>query len=143
MHAHHADHSVPARPPDTVRDALDIGFGFVKAISKLPLECKSAPGFVVNRILAPYMGEAMALAEEGVGLATIDKAAVRFGMPMGPIELVDSVGLDVVLHSSKVLGADMDSPVAKRLKELVDAGHLGRKSGRGFFTYGGKDMYGG
>ena len=56
-------------------------------------------------------------------------------MPMGPIELVDSVGLDVVLHSSKVMGADMDSPVAKRLKELVDAGHLGRKSGQGFYVW--------
>jgi 3-hydroxyacyl-CoA dehydrogenase/enoyl-CoA hydratase/3-hydroxybutyryl-CoA epimerase len=123
------------RCEDTTREALDIGFGFVKTIAKLPLECKSAPGFVVNRILAPYMGEAMALAEEGVALATIDKSAVAFGMPMGPVELADSVGLDVALHVSKVLGADMDSAGLQRLSSMVDAGNLGRKSGQGFYKW--------
>ncbi len=123
------------RCEDTARDALDIGFGFVKSIGKLPLECKSAPGFVVNRILAPYMGEAMALAEEGVALPVIDKAAVAFGMPMGPVELVDSVGLDVALHVSKVLGASMDSAGILRLSAMVDAGNLGRKSGKGFYEW--------
>ncbi len=123
------------RCEDTTREALDIGFGFVKTIGKLPLECKSAPGFVVNRILAPYMGEAMALAEEGVALATIDKSAVAFGMPMGPVELADSVGLDVALHVSKVLGADMDSAGLQRLSSMVDAGNLGRKSGQGFYKW--------
>lgn len=123
------------RCEDTARDALDIGFGFVKAIAKLPLECKSAPGFVVNRILAPYMGEAMALAEEGVPLAAIDAAAVAFGMPMGPVELVDSVGLDVALHVSKVLGGSMNSAGLKTLSDKVDAGNLGRKSGQGFYAW--------
>jgi 3-hydroxyacyl-CoA dehydrogenase/enoyl-CoA hydratase/3-hydroxybutyryl-CoA epimerase len=123
------------RCADTQRDALDIGFGFVKGISKLPLECKSAPGFVVNRILAPYMGEAMALAEEGVGLAAIDKAAVDFGMPMGPVELVDSVGLDVALHVSKVLGSSMDAGGIEKLSRMVAAGDLGRKSGKGFYDW--------
>ena len=123
------------RCDDTVRDALDIGFGFVKGISKLPLECKSAPGFVVNRILAPYMGEAMALAEEGVAPPAIDKAAVAFGMPMGPVELVDSVGIDVALHVSKVLGASMDSAGIQRLSAMVEAGNLGRKTGRGFYEW--------
>jgi len=123
------------RCEDTLREALDIGFGFVKGISKLPLECKSAPGFVVNRILAPYMGEAMALAEEGVALPAIDKAAVAFGMPMGPVELVDSVGLDVALHVSKVLGASMDSAGIQRLSAMVEAGDLGRKSGKGFYEW--------
>lgn len=123
------------RCDDTARDALDIGFGFVKGISKLPLECKSAPGFVVNRILAPYMGEAMALAEEGVALPAIDKAAVAFGMPMGPVELVDSVGIDVALHVSKVLGASMDSAGIQRLSAMVEAGNLGRKTGRGFYEW--------
>ena len=123
------------RCADTERDALDIGFGFVKGISKLPLECASAPGFVVNRILAPYMGEAMALAQEGVALPAIDRAAVDFGMPMGPVELVDSVGLDVALHVSKVLGSSMDAGGLDRLGEMVEAGHLGRKSGRGFYEW--------
>ncbi|MDJ0938935.1 MAG: 3-hydroxyacyl-CoA dehydrogenase NAD-binding domain-containing protein [Woeseiaceae bacterium] len=123
------------RCDDTTADALDIGFGFVKAISKLPLECASAPGFVVNRILAPYMAEAMALAEEGVALPEIDKAAERFGMPMGPIELIDSVGIDVALGVSNVLGKAMNRPVPGRLAEMVEAGKLGRKSGEGFYTW--------
>ena len=89
------------RCEDTDQDALDTGFAFVKGIGKLPLECLSSPGFVVNRILAPYMAEAMHLAEAGVPLVDIDKAAEEFGMPMGPVELIDSVGLDVALHVSK------------------------------------------
>ncbi|MCZ6771156.1 MAG: 3-hydroxyacyl-CoA dehydrogenase NAD-binding domain-containing protein, partial [Proteobacteria bacterium] len=123
------------RCEDTASAALDIGFGFVKRIGKLPLQCNSAPGFVVNRILAPYMGEAMALAEEGVALAAIDEAAVAFGMPMGPVELVDSVGLDVALHVSKVLGSSMNSTGLERLARMVEAGDLGRKSGRGFYEW--------
>lgn len=123
------------RCQDTARATLDIGISFVKDIRKLPLECKSAPGFVVNRILAPYMSEAVALAEEGVTLPAIDKAAVDFGMAMGPIELVDSVGLDVALDVSKILGASMKSVEFERLATMVDAGHLGRKSGKGFYEW--------
>jgi len=120
---------------DTDPAALDIGFAFVKGIDKLPLECKSSPGFVVNRILAPYMAEAMHLAEEGVPLVEIDRAAERFGMPMGPVELVDSVGIDVALHVSRVLGAAMNRPVPAGLEQMVAKGHLGRKSGQGFYQW--------
>jgi len=123
------------RCADTEQDALDIGFGFVKGIGKLPLECRSSPGFVVNRILAPYMAEAMELAEAGVPLAEIDRAAEAFGMPMGPVELVDSVGIDVALHVSKVLGAAMNRPVPQKLADMVEAGQLGRKSGQGFYRW--------
>ena len=123
------------RCDDTDSDALDIGFAFTKGIGKLPLECSSAPGFVVNRILAPYMSEAMHLAEEGVPLAEIDKAAVEFGMPMGPVELADSVGLDVGLHVSKVLGAALNRPVPETLQKMVDDGLLGRKSGQGYYRW--------
>lgn len=123
------------RCADTDQDALDIGFAFTKAIGKLPLECASAPGFVVNRILAPYMGEAMSLAEEGVPLAEIDKVAEAFGMPMGPIELADSVGLDVALHVAEVLGAGATRPIPKALQEMVDNGSLGRKSGQGYYRW--------
>jgi 3-hydroxyacyl-CoA dehydrogenase/enoyl-CoA hydratase/3-hydroxybutyryl-CoA epimerase len=123
------------RCDDTERDVLDSGFAFVKAIGKFPLECSSAPGFVVNRILAPYMTEAMHLVGSGVSLAAIDKVAVSFGMPMGPIELVDSVGLDVVLHVSKVLGTQLEGPVAEQMSAMVARGELGRKSGQGFYAW--------
>jgi 3-hydroxyacyl-CoA dehydrogenase/enoyl-CoA hydratase/3-hydroxybutyryl-CoA epimerase len=81
------------------------------------------------------MTEAMHLVSEGVPLSEIDKAAVVFGMPMGPIELVDSVGLDVVLHVSKVLGAQMEGPVPEKLVAMVEDGKLGRKSGQGFYEW--------
>ncbi|MDA0706883.1 MAG: 3-hydroxyacyl-CoA dehydrogenase NAD-binding domain-containing protein [Proteobacteria bacterium] len=123
------------RCDDSVQDVLDSGFAFVKAIGKFPLECASSPGFVVNRILAPYMTEAMHLLGSGVSLAAIDEVAVAFGMPMGPIELVDSVGLDVVLHVSKVLGTQMEGPVAEQMAAMVARGDLGRKSGQGFYTW--------
>ena len=123
------------RCEDTDQEALDIGFTFTKAISKLPLECMSSPGFVVNRILAPYMAEAMHLADEGVPLAVIDEAAMAFGMPMGPVELADSVGLDVALHVSKVLGAVMGRTGPASLQKMVDDGLLGRKSGQGYYRW--------
>ncbi len=123
------------RCDDTDQEALDTGFGFVKAIGKLPLECASSPGFVVNRILAPYMAEAMHLADDGVALADIDRAAENFGMPMGPVELADSVGLDVALGVSKVLGDAMGRPIPQKLVDMTEAGQLGRKSGQGFYRW--------
>jgi 3-hydroxyacyl-CoA dehydrogenase/enoyl-CoA hydratase/3-hydroxybutyryl-CoA epimerase len=123
------------RCDDVQQDVLDSGFGFVKQIGKFPLECASAPGFVVNRILAPYMTEAMHLLGAGVSLAAIDEVAMDFGMPMGPVELVDSVGLDVVLHVSKVLGTEMQGPAADRLTALIEKEQLGRKSGQGFYSW--------
>jgi 3-hydroxyacyl-CoA dehydrogenase/enoyl-CoA hydratase/3-hydroxybutyryl-CoA epimerase len=123
------------RCDDTQQDVLDAGFAFVKQISKFPLECASSPGFVVNRVLAPYMAQAMYLAESGIPLTAIDRAAEEFGMPMGPIELIDSVGLDVAMHVSKVLGAAFDREVPATLTEMVEKGHLGRKSGQGFYAW--------
>ena len=115
--------------------AVDTGLGFVRQISKLPLPCSSAPGFVVNRILAPYMAEAFDLYAEGVPLEKIDAAAEAFGMPMGPVELADNVGLDVALHVARILGGAFDRPIPNALEQQVAAGHLGRKSGRGFYEY--------
>lgn len=123
------------RCEDTRQEVLDAGFGFVKGIGKFPLECASSPGFVVNRILGPYMAEAMYLAEAGVPLTSIDQAAEEFGMPMGPIELIDSVGLDVAMHVSKVLGTAFDREVPGTLAEMVEKKHLGRKSGQGFYRW--------
>jgi len=123
------------RCEDTDREVLDVAFAFVKAIGKFPLECLSSPGFVVNRLLAPYMAEAMHLAESGVPLIAIDKAAEDFGMPMGPVELVDSVGIDVALNVSQVLGAAFGRQVPERLEKMVENKLLGRKSGQGFYTW--------
>ena len=123
------------RCDDTEQSVLDLGFAFTKRIGKLPLECNSSPGFVVNRILAPYMYEAMQLADEGIALENIDKAAVEFGMPMGPVELADSVGLDVALHVSKVLGKALGRPITSTLQTMVDDGLLGRKSGQGYYRW--------
>ena len=124
------------RCEDTDQESMDIGFAFTKGIGKFPLECKSSPGFVVNRVLAPYMGEAMAMAKDGVPLAAIDEAAVRFGMPMGPIELADSVGLDIAKHVAGILtqGTDRDMPPTD-IDDLVEQGRLGRKSGRGYYRW--------
>lgn len=124
------------RCEDTDQEAMDIGLAFTKGVGKFPLECKSSPGFVVNRVLAPYMGEAMAMAKEGVPLAAIDKAAVGFGMPMGPIELVDSVGLDIVQHVAEILtqGSDRETPPTD-VEDLVEQGRLGRKSGQGYYRW--------
>lgn len=123
------------RCDDTQQDVLDVGFAFVKGIGKFPLECASSPGFVVNRILAPYMAEAMIMVGEDVSLPAIDKVAVAFGMPMGPIELADSVGLDVVTHVSQVLGTQMEGPVAERISKMLEDGNLGRKTGQGFYEW--------
>jgi len=106
---------------------------FVRQIDKLPLPVKSAPGFLVNRVLAPYLMEAFRCVDEGLAPETVDEAALAFGMPMGPIELADTVGLDICVAVGKMLAPDATPP--KRLSELVAAGHLGRKSKRGFYDY--------
>jgi len=111
------------------------GLSLTRQIGKLPLPCRSHPGFLVNRILASYMAEALEMVREGVPLADIDQAAVDFGMPMGPIELMDSVGIDVALHVANILAPLAGRTVAPELQELVAAGRLGKKSGQGFYLY--------
>ena len=108
---------------------------FTGAIERLPLDVKSSPGFLVNRILMPYLIEAVKLAEEGVGITTIDQAATEFGMPMGPIELADSVGIDICLSVAEELSEPLHMDVPGKLRELVGQGQLGRKSGQGFYRY--------
>ncbi len=114
-----------------VEDAL----AFTRRLDKLPLPCRSSPGFAVNRVLMPYMTEAMLAADEGVPLALIDRAAVEFGMPMGPIELADTVGLDVASHVGKILAEAFGLPVPRGTAELLAAGQVGRKSGRGYYVW--------
>ena len=83
---------------------------FVRQIDKLPLPVKSAPGFLVNRVLAPYLMAAMRCVDEGIAPETVDEAALAFGMPMGPIELADTVGLDICVAVGKMLGDDVAPP---------------------------------
>ena len=106
---------------------------FVRRIDKLPLPVKSAPGFLVNRVLAPYLMAAMRAVDEGIARETVDEAALAFGMPMGPIELADTVGLDICVAVGKLLGGDSAPP--RELMKHVDAGQLGRKSGQGFYRW--------
>jgi 3-hydroxyacyl-CoA dehydrogenase/enoyl-CoA hydratase/3-hydroxybutyryl-CoA epimerase len=116
-------------------EVLQSAINFTRQIDKLPLPCKSAPGFVVNRILIPYMMEAMLLAEEGVPLALIDRAATEFGMPMGPIELADVVGLDVAMHVGRILADAFGKPAPSIVQRLVEQKKLGKKSGQGFYAW--------
>jgi 3-hydroxyacyl-CoA dehydrogenase/enoyl-CoA hydratase/3-hydroxybutyryl-CoA epimerase/3-hydroxyacyl-CoA dehydrogenase/enoyl-CoA hydratase/3-hydroxybutyryl-CoA epimerase/enoyl-CoA isomerase len=108
-----------------------------KRIGKSPIVVRDCPGFLVNRILFPYLNESLVLLEEGAEPRAIDKAAVAFGMPMGPITLNDLVGLDTSLYAGQVVNqAFADRAKDSRiLQELVAAGRLGQKSGAGFYSY--------
>ncbi|MBC8412419.1 enoyl-CoA hydratase/isomerase family protein [bacterium] len=108
---------------------------FAQKISRLPLPVKSTPGFLVNRILMPYMLEAVTMAEEGISPAEIDRAAVKFGMPMGPLLLADTVGLDICLHVAEIISEGIEMPVPEKLRAMTKKGNLGRKSGQGFYRY--------
>jgi len=119
----------------TRADACNTALAFTRAIDKLPLPCLSAPGFLVNRVLMPYLSEAMLVAQEGVPLAQVDAVAESFGMPVGPIELADTVGLDVCLHVGRILAAAFGRPAPDALTALVAAGKLGRKSGEGLYVW--------
>ncbi len=121
----------------TSGEARELAVAFTRRLDKLPIVCRSAPGFIVNRVLMPYLHEAMYLAQEGVSLPAIDVAATEFGMPVGPIELADVVGLDVAKDVGAIIAAELGrpAPAHPQLAELVAAGKLGRKSGAGFYTW--------
>ena len=106
---------------------------FVTAVKKLPLIVKSCPGFLVNRVLTPYMMGAVRRYAEGTPRDKIDQAALKFGMPMGPLELMDLVGLDIANKVGEQLGSG--SPEDNPLSRLVRAGKLGKKSGEGFYVW--------
>jgi len=108
---------------------------FCKAIDKLPVPVAGTPGFLVNRVLFPYMLEAATAYADGVPPAAIDKAAVKFGMPMGPIELIDTVGLDVAAGVGAELAPFLGLPIPASLAKPPEAGKRGKKDGQGLYKW--------
>jgi 3-hydroxyacyl-CoA dehydrogenase / enoyl-CoA hydratase / 3-hydroxybutyryl-CoA epimerase len=119
--------------------AVDQATAFTRHINRLPLLVRSTPGFLVNRVLMPYLLEAVVMESEGISAEAIDQVALDFGMPVGPIALADTVGLDICLAVAETLSTtlykDRAVEVPARLRELVDSGRLGKKSGQGFYDY--------
>ncbi len=122
------------RGNETDETVVQQALAFGKDIGKLPLPVKSSPGFLVNRILMPYILEAVTMVDEGIAPEVIDKAATDFGMPMGPIELADTVGLDICKSVANILSTALDMPLPENLKQLSDK-KLGKKTGEGFYQY--------
>ncbi|TAK97755.1 MAG: fatty acid oxidation complex subunit alpha FadJ [Verrucomicrobia bacterium] len=124
--------------PQTAPDVLARALRFTQQIGKLPVVVKDSPGFLVNRILMPYLIEAGNLFECGAGIVDLDETMLDFGMPMGPLRLLDEVGLDVALHVAETLAAKFGDrlKIPESLVAMTKAGLLGRKSGAGFYVHG-------
>lgn len=123
--------------PETSPDVLATVVSFVQKLGKTPVVVKDSPGFLVNRILVPYLMEAVRLHESGIPVKDIDEAMLEFGMPMGPMRLLDEIGLDVAAHVAKTLASAFPDrfPHTDALDKMVSAGHLGKKTGQGFYRY--------
>ncbi len=121
--------------PQSAKARVDDGCSFATQIGKYALPVTSTPGFLVNRVLAPYMRNAMKMHREGIPREALDRAAEKFGMPMGPVELADTVGLDVGLGVIGTLMGDEAAEDRKVLEEMVNDGKLGKKSGEGFYVW--------
>jgi 3-hydroxyacyl-CoA dehydrogenase/enoyl-CoA hydratase/3-hydroxybutyryl-CoA epimerase len=128
------------RTTQTSDETLATAVGFVRSIGKLPVVVRDAPGFLVNRILMPYLVEAAKLFERGGDPKAVDEAMLDFGMPMGPLRLLDEVGLDVAAHVARTLAEAFPERMAvpELLDKLLAKGHAGRKSGSGFYIYEGR-----
>ncbi len=127
----------------TSRQTYDITAALAEKMAKSPVEANDFPGFIANRIMVPMMNEAMYTLYEGVGTVESIDACLKLGFnhPMGPLELADLIGLDVLLHVMNVLYDGFSDPKYRPcplLKKYVAAGYLGRKSGRGFYDYSSK-----
>lgn len=140
LHFFNPVHKMPlievVRSRETSDDTMAILLKLAKQLGKTPIVVRESPGFLVNRVLFPYLEEAMRLVLEGVVVDRIDRAAKRFGMPIGPLELLDSVGLDVALDVAHSLGENpAASPTLELLEKLVQRKRMGRKSQSGFYEY--------
>jgi 3-hydroxyacyl-CoA dehydrogenase/enoyl-CoA hydratase/3-hydroxybutyryl-CoA epimerase len=121
----------------TATESTGTAIALARRLDKFPLPCRSAPGFLVNRVLSAYMQEAMLAGREGVPLPVIDATAVDFGMAMGPVELSDVVGLDICRHVGGIVAGALGRPLpdTRELDERIAAGKLGKKSGEGFYLW--------
>ncbi|HEV7803089.1 MAG TPA: 3-hydroxyacyl-CoA dehydrogenase family protein [Burkholderiales bacterium] len=131
----------------TSEESFEAGWEFCKALGQIPVKTKDNPGFILNYFLVPFNNDAIRLVEAGVAApADIDRAIkTALGYPMGPLELLDLVGLDTHLLVAEALYASTHEPraaVPPLVKRMIAAGHLGRKTGQGFYTYGGNAMFG-
>ena len=123
------------RPEQNNDELVAQAAAFINKLGHYPLPVLSRPGFLVNRILMPYLLEAVILHEEGVPIGAIDQAAKEFGMPMGPIELADKVGLDICLQVAEQLAPYYGFTIPEKLKVMVAEKRLGLKTGKGFYHY--------
>ncbi|MGI9430274.1 MAG: 3-hydroxyacyl-CoA dehydrogenase NAD-binding domain-containing protein [Bythopirellula sp.] len=125
------------RGEKTSDQTIATAVAYAKSIKKSPIVVGDGPGFLVNRVLLPYMNEALLLLEAGATIKQVDKAATRFGMPMGPIELYDTVGLDIAVHAGQVMMEAFPDRVepSKVLPAMLAADRRGKKNGLGFFDY--------
>ena len=148
MHFFNPVHRMPLveiiRGEDTSEQAVATVFALTRRLDKTPVIVKDGPGFLVNRVLTPYLNEAGYLLAEGGSIAEIDEALVEFGMPMGPLRLLDEVGLDIARHAGQTMheafGERLEPSPALRALEGSD--RLGRKNGRGFYVYeDGRDQH--
>jgi 3-hydroxyacyl-CoA dehydrogenase/enoyl-CoA hydratase/3-hydroxybutyryl-CoA epimerase len=143
LHFFNPVHKMPlvevVRTSQTSEETIAALVELVRKVGKVPVVVSDSPGFLVNRILFPYLDEAVRLLLEGTPAETIDQAAVRFGMPMGPLELLDQIGLDIAADVSRTFAAlaAEPSPTPERFAAMVADGALGKKSGRGFYRYDG------
>jgi 3-hydroxyacyl-CoA dehydrogenase/enoyl-CoA hydratase/3-hydroxybutyryl-CoA epimerase len=143
LHFFNPVHKMPlvevVRSPGTRERVGDALMRFAAVLGKTPVLVKDSPGFVVNRVLMPYLNEAVLLVVEGVRVELVDRAMKRFGMPMGPLEVLDQVGLDVAAHIAEAMKPTFGDRFALNpaFALLKERGWLGLKSGRGFYTYRG------
>ena len=122
---------------DTSQETIDDVVMFTESLRKIPVVVQECPGFLVNRLLMPYLGEAAMALQEGAATAReIDEEMVKFGWPMGPFTLMDMLGNDVIYHTARYLGEEYGVETPPLFEELFKAGRLGEKSGAGFYGYG-------